>query len=138
MGINRKPFLSRVSGKRQKKALVSVGGCICSKWPMSPMILEVRSHPKEARNDATCSKEHTVIFDIVRKHNTVFYSIFRYTHELPDVVSPIVTARARYHNRDMLLEHQHSHHTGCHTGTHETQADTVRNFNTWLDEARTG
>ena len=67
-----------------------------------------------------------------------FYSIFRYTQELPDVVSPIVTARARYHNRDMLLEHQHSHHTGCHTSTHETQADTVRNFNTWLDEARAG
>ena len=67
-----------------------------------------------------------------------FYSIFRYTQGLPDVVSPIVTARARYHNRDLLLQHQHSHHTGCHTGTHETQAGTVRNFNTWLDEARTG
>ena len=62
-----------------------------------------------------------------------FYSIFRYTQELPDVVSPIVTARARYHNRDLLLEHQHRHNTGCHTGTHENQADTVRNFNTWLD-----
>ena len=67
-----------------------------------------------------------------------FYSMFRYTQGLPDVVSPIVTARARYHNRDMLLEHQHSHNTGCHTGTNETQADTVGNFNTWLDEARTG